>query len=495
MDRTLPLGLTRKLHLGPFPGRLHRGAWSPDGQYLALPGDEPRVRIVATGCTETEWEVPLDGPVWSVAFSPDGRFLAVGQAAPHVDLWEWRGGRRAHRLAVSSRTSAPTALFLADGETIVTGSGRGRLHVWDAATGEQRRSKVEAHSGTIYALALQPGGALFATASQDATLAIWEASSCRKVRELRGHGRSVYSAAWSPQGHLLASGSADSTIRLFDAETGKEHHRLSGHTAPVVGVSFSADGRLLASKSLDGTVRLWNTDLWKSVAEIPEAADPRNPFGLLAFHPHDLLLASAGEGDRSLHLWEVDTELLLASPDETPELRRRDPASSEIARPTVSTGTPSRAPVKPARYSVFVSYSRKDKIWLDRLKTMLAPIAREGGLDLWDDSRIPAGADWKAAIETALGEAKVAVLLVSPDFLASPFINTEEVPTLLKAAENEGVTLLWVCLRPCLWKKTFLEPFNAAHDVSRPLEGQSKAKREAELARIAEKIERSMAEG
>jgi WD40 repeat protein len=495
MDQPLPPGLTRRLRLGPFPGRLHRAAWSPDGRVLAVPGDEHRLRIVEVECEGREREIPLESPAWSVAFSPDGRRLAIGQAAPQVDLWDWQAGRRLHRLALASRTSAATALFLADGETVVTGSGKGRLYVWNAVNGTQRQPKIEAHGGTIYALELRPGGDLFATASQDSTVGIWEADTFLKVRDLRGHGRSVYAAAWSPDGRLLASGSADATVRLWDPDTGEELRTLPGHRAAVVGVSFSADGRLLASKSLDGTVRLWRTDRWETVAELPETADPRNPFGLLAFHPREPLLATAGEMDRSLQLWAIDTERLLAPrPAETAMEVPPPPARVESSRATTPADLPDLpVPAKPARTSVFVSYSRKDHRWLERLKTMLAPLARDGGLDLWDDSRIPPGAEWKAEIEKALASAKVAVLLVSPDFLASPFIATEEVPYFLKAAEQEGVTLLWVCLRSCLWKRTVLESYNAAHDVSRPLEGLSKAKREAELARIAEKIERALA--
>jgi hypothetical protein len=42
---------------------------------------------------------------------------------------------------------------------------------------------------------------------------------------------------------------------------------------------------------------------------------------------------------------------------------------------------------------VFVSYSQKDRAWLERLGTHLAVLAGEDLLDPWDDRRIDAGGD------------------------------------------------------------------------------------------------------
>jgi hypothetical protein len=63
-------------------------------------------------------------------------------------------------------------------------------------------------------------------------------------------------------------------------------------------------------------------------------------------------------------------------------------------------------------------------------------------LPLWDDKQLRAGEAWEAAIDAAIDSASVAILLVSPDFLASSFIVDRELPRLLSRARRTGLTIL-----------------------------------------------------
>jgi hypothetical protein len=140
------------------------------------------------------------------------------------------------------------------------------------------------------------------------------------------------------------------------------------------------------------------------------------------------------------------------------------------------------------RVQVFISYSHLDKKWLGRLQTVLKPLVRNEMIDLWADTRIKAGEQWRKEITVALAKARVAVLLVSQNFLASDFIANEEIPPILAAAKDEGLTIVWIPVTASLWEETEIAKFQAAHDPQRPLESLGRAELNRALVAIAKKI-------
>ena len=139
--------------------------------------------------------------------------------------------------------------------------------------------------------------------------------------------------------------------------------------------------------------------------------------------------------------------------------------------------------------SVFLSYSREDRTWRDHLTKHLSVFEEEGLLDIWDDERIEAGADWFKEIEAAIAKASVAVLLVSADFLASKFIRREEIPRLLERRATEGLTVMPVIVRSCAWHEVgWLHKMQARPFGGQPLARLRGDRRDAELANIASEI-------
>jgi tetratricopeptide (TPR) repeat protein len=142
-----------------------------------------------------------------------------------------------------------------------------------------------------------------------------------------------------------------------------------------------------------------------------------------------------------------------------------------------------------ARPSVFISYSRKDGKWLDALTTMLAPVVRAGIASVWWDKKIKPSQIWRHEIDAAMASTRVAVLLVSPHFLASDFIQNEELPYLLATATRQrGVKLLWVLVSPCLYEYSPLQDIQAAHDISKSLSELKGSHRQAAIANISRAV-------
>ncbi len=137
---------------------------------------------------------------------------------------------------------------------------------------------------------------------------------------------------------------------------------------------------------------------------------------------------------------------------------------------------------------IFVSYSHRNRDWLERLQLMMSPYLRNGELEPWDDTRIAPGRKWLDEINAALRSCKVAVLLVSKEFLASDFIRDQELPVLLAAADRGEVKLLWLHLSPALYEATPLNDYQAAHDPARTLASLSPVEQDQALKDIAKRI-------
>jgi NTP pyrophosphatase (non-canonical NTP hydrolase) len=137
---------------------------------------------------------------------------------------------------------------------------------------------------------------------------------------------------------------------------------------------------------------------------------------------------------------------------------------------------------------VFISYSHKDVKSLNQIKSMLMPLLRDKKISLWDDTRIQPGERWREEIDSALSRAKVALLLVSSDFLESDFIAKNELPPLLELAKTGGTKVLWVPLSSCMYKETELINYQAVCDTGKPLDTLSKPKRNKILVDICEII-------
>jgi len=134
---------------------------------------------------------------------------------------------------------------------------------------------------------------------------------------------------------------------------------------------------------------------------------------------------------------------------------------------------------------VFVSYSHDNRAWRDAFRQMLGPALAMFDVELWADDHVRSGDDWERAIDGAVADAELALLLVTPAHLDSSFIWETEVPALVAG----GVPVVWALVEECLWEHNpLLARAQGLQDPARDGALADHLRPTTELARLCRKI-------
>ena len=142
-----------------------------------------------------------------------------------------------------------------------------------------------------------------------------------------------------------------------------------------------------------------------------------------------------------------------------------------------------------AGLEVFFSYSHKDESLRDELATHLKLLQRQGIISAWHDRGIPAGAEWDRQINYHLQRARIILLLVSADFLASDYCWDMEVNQAMQRHEAGEATVIPIILRPCDWTSTPFGKLQTLPKDARPITTwENKDEAFSEIARVIREI-------
>jgi WD40 repeat protein len=123
------------------------------------------------------------------------------------------------KLSIRLRGQQPVlgSIFSPSGKELLVAQGV-TATLYDVKNGIELKSFR--HSGFVTSVDFSPDGRTLITGSTDKTACLWNVSSGRRVRCLKGHSDTVTSVEFSSDGRFILTGCSDQTARIFDARTG-----------------------------------------------------------------------------------------------------------------------------------------------------------------------------------------------------------------------------------------------------------------------------------
>ncbi|MDM8566395.1 ADP-ribosylation factor-like protein [Candidatus Halobeggiatoa sp. HSG11] len=302
-DSPVP-GLTLRNVLRGHTDEITRIAWSPNGRYLASPSSDKTIRI--WGRKSGECIFVLEGHQYGiieVAWSPDGHSLASASVDQTIRIWntktwETKAVFEGHKASVFSVAWSP------DGSKLASGSEGATIRIWDT---KNTINVLNGHEDDVNCVIWSDDGQKLVSCSDDGTVYIWDSVTGSLTDILQGNSDGIIHVAWILNNHLLASCSDDGKIIIWDVQSGKAMRTLEGHTGTIE--HLSVHGSLLASTAEDN-IRIWRTDTWETVAILKENYVDEC-FISSAFHPHLPRLATPGQDNTTIHIWDLDIDQLL----------------------------------------------------------------------------------------------------------------------------------------------------------------------------------------
>jgi WD40 repeat protein len=183
-----------------------------------------------------------------------GKALLVSGWDQTVYCWQWPSGQDAGKLKHPADVHCQAVE--SGGKTLATGTLDGQLLLWDLAHPTQARSRGQAHTGLVKALAYDPTGAVLASIGGiDHTLKLWDAQTGKKKTEyiidLDWLNCIVFAA--DKDGHRLALGGGrfggGSEVQVWNIKDGKREGTYRVATNSVMCATFTRDGRSLLAGS------------------------------------------------------------------------------------------------------------------------------------------------------------------------------------------------------------------------------------------------------
>ncbi len=280
--------------------------FSHDGRFVLSASDDGIARVwdAQTGapmCEPLTHHFMLAG----ARFTSDAKHVVTFSGDPSqqaesgfLSLWQM-GSQSKLVWEVKAETGIRAADLDKAGERIATGSFNGQVQIWNLGSGKPVASSMR-HGGQVRSVCFSPDGSMLLTSAWDNTAVLWDATTGERRRTFT-HPEWLRTAQFSRDGSLIATGADDGAVRVWRAPFDGELIHVFRHQERVYRVAFSPDGHLLASASGDRTVRVW--DLASGFPAIPPIRHEHNLRDVV-FSPDGQCVATASE-DRIARVWRI----------------------------------------------------------------------------------------------------------------------------------------------------------------------------------------------
>ncbi|KAL2508397.1 Cell division cycle 20.1 [Forsythia ovata] len=195
------------------------------------------------------------------------------------------------------------------------------VYLWDASNGSTSELlTVDEENGPVTSVKWAPDGRNIAVGLNNSEIQLWDSTSNRLLRTLRGcHGSRVGALDWN--NHILTTGGMDGQIINNDVRV-RAHivETYRGHHQEVCGLKWSASGQQLASGGNDNLLHIWDRSMASSNAPtqwLHRLEEHTAAVKALAWCPFqgNLLASGGGGGDRCIKFWNTHTGGCLNSVD------------------------------------------------------------------------------------------------------------------------------------------------------------------------------------
>jgi WD40 repeat protein len=292
-------------------------AFSPDGKTLAM-GSDNGLTLVDVSTLRTITTLLDNTSAVAVSYSPDGAWLAVGGA----DVLIINAQRFTIRHRLTGHTDLAKALaWNRDGSLLASAGNDKTIRIWNASVGTLLREWPDAHIGTVEQLVFStadPGTLLASVSGRQNDGAFWEAREGTLITRIEAESETI---AYDAKTNVLALGGGG--IKLLDPGTEASYFFSDTNKQTmqyIREVAFSPNSDLLAggwseSQNSGGKVQIWRVNANRTLTYSYTIETNASGIGGLAFSPDGKLLAVASWGN-NVQLFELSPEAQQAAPQQ-----------------------------------------------------------------------------------------------------------------------------------------------------------------------------------